>query len=72
MSDTTIQNKQMMSTPTAILVGGILISLAILYTQGDLPFISQNKKVSESTVADTPIQKILNLGKELKLDKNFL
>lgn len=69
MSDTTIQNKQMMSTPTAILVGGILISLAILYTQGDLPFISQNKKVSESTVADTPIQKILNLGKELKLDK---
>ncbi len=71
MSEEQIQEKkQMMSTPTAILIGGILVSLAILYTQGDIPFISKkNASNSASTASATPLQKIVELGSELGFDK---
>ena len=58
------KSRSFLSMPVAIVLAGILISGAILYSQGDLPFVMNEKKLQESTYG-----KYVALAKEVGLDQ---
>jgi len=58
------KSRSFLSMPVAIVLAGILISGAILYSQGDLPFVMNEKKLQESMYG-----KYVALAKEVGLDQ---
>lgn len=58
------QSGSFLSMPVAIVLAGILISGAILYSQGDLPFLPNDKKLQEGKYG-----KYVALAKEVGLDQ---
>lgn len=74
------KNLKGLSTPVAILIAGVLISGVVLYSNGDLPFITADDdnatvQSAETVDADTPearADKYAALAKEIGLDDGKL
>ena len=70
MSETTAKSS-IISTPVAILIAGIFISVAVLYSNGDLPFINKDKSSKSGNtemIAEGPYSKYIKLASTLDLD----
>lgn len=61
-----------LSTPVAILISGVLITLAVLYSQGDLPFLSGKGKINpeptDTTKAATQEEKLALIAGDAGVD----